>query len=594
MSTNQIKRLHTLLQQRHTDPSWLRENSRDRRKTADHLSRQLDWDGRDSPLPETAVGSSRQNRDESLNPKPSTFADKDAIKWNRHKSSGTFITEKPGSHVSDVEQENMVLRRQVEVLMGQIAAGQRKLPQLNLSKIPRPPSGNPPLSSDHCNRFSRHEHTRDHSPGSNSPQPDCMRSSGSQTDRPLKSSTIHAANVKVLARPVRGTSADSRDSVQRRVSHRFHGRQISTPLSSECHQDRTMSSHGHHHERKIVSLQQEVNTLQSKHKVAQEKLWGLEECLSAKDAELAIKEAELKHLRFLIGVKEGNEAQVERHLAYLQGVRSEDFIVNPEDNIAEAGKFTLRQIDADIYRFEENLKEYEEHLRAGDEEALEGQRLLTAIDDEKVRRQGNLTAMKGNHQGNQGDQGENDEYVGPNGERLHIGCSDCGRVVIVADKEIDCQLLDDSMIQELDKDRKEQTGQPDVVADQQKKKKKPVRRFVGIDPPYDTIVKDPTRWFKERDVRRTTLTEKKILEAATNIITEKIIADMVDDMAGSSRGEMPYVVYEYFLGKFGVRTLADFYLLELIEGLKMFHQNNPRIGAPAKYTINMYLNTYMP
>ena len=89
-------------------------------------------------------------------------------------------------------------------------------------------------------------------------------------------------------------------------------------------------------------------------------------------------------------------------------------------------------------------------------------------------------------------------------------------------------------------------------------------------------------------------TEKKILEAATNIITEKIIADMVDDMAGSSRGEMPYVVYEYFLGKFGVRTLADFYLLELIEGLKMFHQNNPRIGAPAKYTINMYLNTYMP
>ena len=40
---------------------------------------------------------------------------------------------------------------------------------------------------------------------------------------------------------------------------------------------------------------------------------------------------------------------------------------------------------------------------------------------------------------------------------------------------------------------------------------------------------------------------------------------------------MPYVVYEYFLSKFGVRSLADFYLLELIEGMKMFLAYNQRI-----------------
>jgi len=119
------------------------------------------------------------------------------------------------------------------------------------------------------------------------------------------------------------------------------------------------------------------------------------------------------------------------------------------------------------------------------------------------------------------------------------------------------------------------------------------------------------------------ITEKKILDSATTIITEKIIADLIDDevielrphvvrapalrlaghdlhilpcvcnifppasdflnnrpallQANNQRGAMPYVVYEYFLAKFGVRSLADFYLLELIEGLKMFPQSNQRI-----------------
>ena len=162
-------------------------------------------------------------------------------------------------------------------------------------------------------------------------------------------------------------------------------------------------------------------------------------------------------------------------------------------------------------------------------------------------------------------------------------------------------------------------------------------------------------------VRCSMLTGKKILDLATTVITEKIIADLVDDQvpfslmndpnsalvrfsllpwkggkegrrkrirterraggecvslamacrccqsdyshelglsdwgsilctrlpprppplfsgkADSMRGSMPYVVYEYFLAKFGVRSLADFYLLELIEGMKMFIDYNQRI-----------------
>lgn len=97
-----------------------------------------------------------------------------------------------------------------------------------------------------------------------------------------------------------------------------------------------------------------------------------------------------------------------------------------------------------------------------------------------------------------------------------------------------------------------------------------VRRFVGIDPPYDKIVRDPDRWLREKSTRRrqaeegfcisssvmlslwsgrstwvwesprlrpvlsdsswcSMLTERKILDMATTVITEKIIADLIDD-----------------------------------------------------------------
>jgi len=35
-------------------------------------------------------------------------------------------------------------------------------------------------------------------------------------------------------------------------------------------------------------------------------------------------------------------------------------------------------------------------------------------------------------------------YEGVSGEHLAVGCPDCGRMVMVADKEVDCQLIDDA------------------------------------------------------------------------------------------------------------------------------------------------------
>jgi hypothetical protein len=43
-------------------------------------------------------------------------------------------------------------------------------------------------------------------------------------------------------------------------------------------------------------------------------------------------------------------------------------------NALQVGKFTLRQIDSAIYRFDEDLKEYEDHVQAGLEEAWKGER----------------------------------------------------------------------------------------------------------------------------------------------------------------------------------------------------------------------------
>lgn len=50
--------------------------------------------------------------------------------------------------------------------------------------------------------------------------------------------------------------------------------------------------------------------------------------------------------------------------------------------------------------------------------------------DLSLHGQGRLTELMGG------------EYGGVNGERMVVGCPDCGRMVMVADKEVDCQLID--------------------------------------------------------------------------------------------------------------------------------------------------------
>ena len=50
-------------------------------------------------------------------------------------------------------------------------------------------------------------------------------------------------------------------------------------------------------ERPTAAIQLELDSVRMQHKISLAKVWGLEECLSVKDAELQVKEAELNHLR---------------------------------------------------------------------------------------------------------------------------------------------------------------------------------------------------------------------------------------------------------------------------------------------------------
>jgi hypothetical protein len=50
------------------------------------------------------------------------------------------------------------------------------------------------------------------------------------------------------------------------------------------------------------------------------------------------------------------------------------WLISMHVNALQVGKFTLRQIDSAIYRFDEDLKEYEDHVQAGREEAWKGER----------------------------------------------------------------------------------------------------------------------------------------------------------------------------------------------------------------------------
>ena len=588
MSTNQIQRLRMTLRHNHTDPSWLHDKTNERRKTADQLIG-LDRNGCDSPPPGPPPRTS-YDRDFIMAPKLWTAADGRVSDSRSRSRKSTFTEERSSSRPptihgvistdahgrthdaqsTDVEKENMMLKRQIELLIAinnsseikkesyqqfenmllkrQIewlnSAGQHKLPPLHLSKIPRPPSGN---SGSSANNFFT--------------EPPA-------TDRPQQHRLLGGGRSVAKGRPARrcGSQTD-RPGEHLHPGTNEHSFGVHEHTSNRREPERVSGLH--HSERTPVAaaLQHEVDILKMQQKITQENVWSLEECLSAKDAELQIKEAEVNHLRFLIGVKEGNEAQALRESLFWQGKHSEDFVVNPEDNMAELGKFTLRRIDADIMRFTDDLKEYEDHVRAGDQEAYQGQRLLTAIDDERARRKGKFAAQFG---------GNDSAYRGLGGERLQKGCAECNRMILVADAEVDCHLLDNYMEEE------EDSPLPSSQEEKKKKKKKMVRRIVGVEPPYDVLVKDPERWFKEKDTRKAMLNAKKVLDQATKIITDQIIHYMESEgleIAGKTLGTD---LYEIFLSQFGIRSLADFYLLELIEGLKMFFNHNPRIKFLAK------------
>lgn len=66
------------------------------------------------------------------------------------------------------------------------------------------------------------------------------------------------------------------------------------------------------------------------------------------------------------------------------------------------------------------------------------------------------------------------------------------------------------------------------------------------------------------------------LELACVACSEKVVADATDDKTGTARAVMKLFVHEHFLSVYGVRSLSDFYLLELLEGIKMFYESHPR------------------
>ena len=110
-----------MLRQNHTDPSWLRSQATKTRgsgKTADQLlSEKLDWDGRESPSCVQDI-----NRDIVLFPKECVDEDTGPPRLtarpplDRRKSSTSTTRATPVLDWTTLEEENMLLKRQIEVL----------------------------------------------------------------------------------------------------------------------------------------------------------------------------------------------------------------------------------------------------------------------------------------------------------------------------------------------------------------------------------------------------------------------------------------------------------------------------------------------
>eukprot|EP00960_Hanusia_phi_P001108 30143-Hanusia_phi.AAC.1 len=179
-------------------------------------------------------------------------------------------------------------------------------------------------------------------------------------------------------------------------------------------------------------------------------------------------------------------------------------------------------------------------------------------------------------------------------ESLQRVC-ECGRVVLTAEKQVECNL---SYLGGTEAEEETRMAPVGGSSGNSKKTAKKTRRIpIGVPSPFDSIVRNTERWSKEKAARMAVLTDKKILvssrdvqdslmkaqQTVTSILLEKIPADMVDDFWNRERGRMENFVQEYFLSVYGMRTLADFYLLELLEGVKVFLKSHKRILHFAKF-----------
>uniref|UniRef100_A0A7S4K8J1 EF-hand domain-containing protein n=1 Tax=Guillardia theta TaxID=55529 RepID=A0A7S4K8J1_GUITH len=311
-------------------------------------------------------------------------------------------------------------------------------------------------------------------------------------------------------------------------------------------------------EKQLVILRDKLSKEQSKNKVLQEKVWSLEECLSTKDADLEVKDAECEHLRFLISRKSASETYM-----YQKVMQQHEHPKADRESTKQVGEDGLSGIGNSLDGMEEFLNELEVHLHAGKHEETDAALLLQKLNDERARRIQDKRKKAVTLE------------LGAD-ESLHKVC-ECGRVTVRAEKAVECHLSYMGGAERAEEETK-------AGATSSKKDVKKARRIpMGVPSPFDAIVKNTERWFKEKSTRIAVLTDKKILQTVTSILLEKISADMVDDFWNREREKMEIFMQEYFLSLYGIRTLADFYLLELLQGIKMFINSHKRISQFARF-----------
>eukprot|EP00283_Hemiselmis_rufescens_P015623 CAMPEP_0173455376 /NCGR_PEP_ID=MMETSP1357-20121228/54173_1 /TAXON_ID=77926 /ORGANISM="Hemiselmis rufescens, Strain PCC563" /LENGTH=167 /DNA_ID=CAMNT_0014422501 /DNA_START=20 /DNA_END=520 /DNA_ORIENTATION=+ len=151
---------------------------------------------------------------------------------------------------------------------------------------------------------------------------------------------------------------------------------------------------------------------------------------------------------------------------------------------------------------EEYLNEVEYQI--DDEQETHANKLIESVHGEGVRRSVVREGMR--------------EYRGPDGEYVNLACISCGRMQVVKDKDIQCTLEEELKI----------LKQLEDAANPALKKRKKKKKTKGVDPPFDSIIVDTDRWSKEKGNRLQLLTVQKVLKTITNILCEKVLADMAD------------------------------------------------------------------